>query len=337
MSASVEQSISREAGAWVYRLKDDDSAACRAEFEAWMKTSPQHVAEFLLASATDVELGRLEIADGIDVDALLAEADSNVMPLQAAPAAVAGAVQPRRAKRPFWPFAVAAGIAAVATLVTLIAYPRTYGTDVGEQRSVKLDDGSMVQLNTRSRIEVRYTNEARVIRLIDGEALFTVAADSKRPFAVESGNARVHAIGTQFNVYRRHNGAKVSVVEGRVSITTSSPSIPESSTQLLLDAGQEAAVENSGRIVKSASPQLTHALAWRQRHLEFHSATVGEVAAEFNRYNREQIEIADEALARRSMSGLFDADEPQSLVDFLTNEGGVRVERRGNAIVLSAP
>ncbi len=88
--------------------------------------------------------------------------------------------------------------------------------------------------------------------------------------------------------------------------------------------------------MKVDSPALHRALAWRERHLEFRSATVAEVATEFNRYNREQIYIEDATLASRRMSGRFEADAPRQLLDFLTNNGGVRLERRGGDFHLFA-
>ncbi len=327
MSTSMEQAIAHQAGAWVFRLQDDRSDECRAEFATWLQTSPQHVAEFLLATATNVELGGLDAARRIDVDELLGEVAPNVLPLSS---------PPRAARRSRWkrlelPLVIAAGLAMITLAFVGFRLP-TYRTGIGEQLSVKLDDGSLVQLNTRSCIEVRYSGAARAVRLIEGEALFTVAPQSGRPFLVESGSARVQAVGTQFNVYRRADRADVSVVEGRVKITTArADGVP---APILLDAGQEAAIERNGRIVKSSAPQVGRALAWRQRHLEFHSATVAEVAAEFNRYNRLQIRIADEAIGNRTMSGVFNADEPQSLLDFLANEGGIRFENTGDAVTL---
>jgi transmembrane sensor len=375
MNASTPQTIAQQAGSWVFRLKEDTSARCRAEFAAWLQTSPQHVAEFLLATATDVDLGSLDSQAGVDVQALLAGESSSVVPLadapwrrssasappsttaqvQPGPLARHGPAQRHRRSRRSW-IGAAAGVASLAVLTGVLwredpfdAWMESRGlrTAVGEQRMVKLDDGSMVQLNTRSHIEVEFTAETRLIRLLEGEALFTVVHEPARPFVVRSGSAAVQAVGTRFNVYRHGTGhaaapdgaidATVTVLEGRVKIEAARPAdAPASVSPVLLDAGQQAAIETGGRIVKISTPAIDRAVAWRQRHLEFRSATVAEVAAEFNRYNRMQIHVADEALAARRMSGRFEADAPQSLLDFLTNHGGVRLERRNEDVYLFA-
>jgi transmembrane sensor len=322
MNTSMEHVITQEAGAWLFRLRDDRSGECWEEFSAWLQTSPQHVAEFLLATATDLELGALDFAHTTNIDKLLADVTQNVVPLN-------GVIRGNKRKRHQlgWVAGIAASLAVMTPLV-LTFRAETYRTDIGEQRTVKLADGSVVQLNTRSRIEVDFSAKARVVQLLEGEALFTVAQEASRPFEVRSGDARIQAVGTQFNVYQHGNGLTVSVIEGRVKVL--------SGAAVLLDAGQEAAIETGGRAVKSAKPEVSRALAWRQRHLEFRSATVAEVAGEFNRYNRLQIRIADAAVANRSMSGFFNADEPQSLLDFLSNEGGIRIERSSQLVILHA-
>lgn len=344
---TLELTIAQEAGAWLFRLKDDRSAECRAEFDAWLQKSPQHVTEFLLITATDVELGSLEGAAADDLQSLLGDLAPNVVPL---PEKVRTASAPHHQSKPAVRrsrrvLAIAASLAGAALVSTAlwqsgVIGAQDYRTGTGEQRTLKLADGSVVQLNTRSHIEVSFSKRTRTIRLIDGEALFTVAPETGRSFVVRTAGAAVQAIGTQFNIHSRDGAgqATVTVLEGRVKITGAAATATNRSAHapLLLDAGQQAAIEPTGRIVKSSAPQLSRATAWQQRRLEFRSATVAEVAAEFNRYNRLQIQIADQTIATRRMTGLFEADEPQSLLDFLTNEGGVWFETRDDTVVLHA-
>src|SRR5690606_26847429 len=90
----------------------------------------------------------------------------------------------------------------------------------GEQRTVTLADGSVIELNARSRIKVRYADRERAIDLLQGQALFRVAKDPTKPFIVASGGTYVRAVGTQFDVYKKSVGTVVTVVEGRVAVTT---------------------------------------------------------------------------------------------------------------------
>src|SRR4029077_4111574 len=117
---------------------------------------------------------------------------------------------------------LAASIAFVAIAVTVFALYNyrnsTYATGTGEQRTVDLTDGSKVELNARSRIRVRFSHSGREGDLLEGQALFKVAKDAGRPFVVKSDAARVTAVGTEFDVYRKSSGTTVTVIEGRVAV-----------------------------------------------------------------------------------------------------------------------
>lgn len=105
----------------------------------------------------------------------------------------------------------------------------TYGTDIGEQRSIVLADGSTVELNSRSRVRIRYSDSQRDVDLLEGQALFRVAHNTARPFIVHSGTANVRAVGTQFDVYKKRTGTVVTVVEGKVAVLSSTPFMPQDS------------------------------------------------------------------------------------------------------------
>jgi len=90
--------------------------------------------------------------------------------------------------------------------------------DVGEQRSIALADGSIIDLNARSRIRVRLSKDERDVELLQGQALFHVAKDNSRPFVVRSDTTVVRAVGTEFDVYRKKNGTVITVLEGRVVV-----------------------------------------------------------------------------------------------------------------------
>lgn len=101
-----------------------------------------------------------------------------------------------------------------------------YATDIGEQRTIALDDGSIVELNSQSKIRIAYTDHQRNIQLLRGQALFKVSKDPNRPFTVDSDGTLVRAVGTQFDVYRKSVGTQVTVVEGRVAVAAPSLRVP---------------------------------------------------------------------------------------------------------------
>lgn len=98
-----------------------------------------------------------------------------------------------------------------------------YSTAVGQQETITLADGSRVQLNTNSQIQVNYNDEFRDIRLLQGEVHFDVSKDKKKPFRVYAGNGRVQAVGTAFNVYINKGDVDVLVTEGSVALASILP------------------------------------------------------------------------------------------------------------------
>ncbi len=333
--------LAEEAALWVVRLEQDALAHSRGEFFEWVRQSPRHMEEFMFARAVSTQLGRMDPDRKIEIDetALASLGDEPVSDLVKAsrrdPASSSSPLSRRARWR--WAAGMAATVAVALLAWTLADFParedRTYATRTGDQQSVKLRDGSLMQLNAHSRAEVDFSRTDRLVRLLEGEALFVVAQDRTRPFRVVAGTAVIQAIGTQFNVYRRPEGTRVSVVEGVVQISRPAGAGPEQ--PLRLEAGSEADI-TVDRVAKQGTPDIERAVAWRARRLVFHGDRLDAVVREFNRYNRAPIRLDDASIADRQISGVFDADDPQPLIEFLTRQPGFDVERTEREVVIRA-
>ncbi len=323
--------IGEEAARWLCELREGDREQ-QAAFFAWLRRSPRHVEEFLFATTVWKKLHGFGQNNPERVERLIAAAAAvdagNVVPLQQSlDSRPAGSATRHRRLQP----AVAISAAAALTIVGLAATlwftafgAPTYGTEVGEQRIVRLQDGSRVDMNTRTRIAVQFSEKGREIRLLEGEALFTVARDSQRPFRVIAGGAIIQALGTQFNVYRHQDGTRVSVVEGIVRVAKSAE----------LTAGEEAQVSLDGRVARQSAPDVAKAVAWRERRLIFRADRLEEVAAEVNRYSLHPIHVTDDKARDLRLTAIFDADDPESLVRFLSRMDTLKVERGRNGTVV---
>ena len=354
---SEPPTLAEEAAHWLLELEEPD-AGTLSRFAAWLEISPRHVEEFLLASAVWKELEHFDTARRLDIEKLVEDARNNVrtigLPSNGVAAAVPGRTRPRRIGR------IALAAAAVgATIVVAISVwqtprvqPQSYATVRGEQRALKLEDGSVVYLNTQSRVEVQFSKGLRVIRLLEGEAMFNVEHDAARPFRVMAGPTVIQAIGTRFNVYRSNAGATVSVVEGvvqispeaaatgarpgRFDVAQAAPPAPAAtlpadalsaqSHRARVSAGEQARISVDGEIVTRSVPDLAQIVSWRERRLVFRAERLEDVATQFNRYNVVQIRIEDEALRGKQITGVFDADDPRSFVQFLQRDTTLAVE-----------
>lgn len=204
-----------------------------------------------------------------------------------------------------------------------------------------LADGSRVDLNAGAEIAVEFSPGLRRVRLVRGEAFFTVAKDAARPFVVEAGGVAVRAVGTAFAVRFAPERVEVLVTEGRVAVAApadlASGTVPSST--LRLSAGLRVAVPaDTAPTAVGAEPvspaEIEAALAWRGRRIEFSRTTLAEAAALFNARNRVQLALADPALERLRLDGIFWSDDPESFARLLATGFGVRVERRGDTLEL---
>jgi len=326
---------------WVLLNEADTSAAERRAFAEWVVRSPERVEAFLQAARLSQALkSNTTRWPDTPVEELILAAQAAPSDIASFPTGGREQPQPHSVTPTSWrtlrvPRLKATGIAALAAMAVvafaagLYVYlsPQRFATSVGEQRSVVLSDGSIVTLNTSSRVEVRMARDHRVVKLLAGEALFQVAHDAQRPFDVMAAETIVRAIGTQFNVDRRPSGTTVTVVEGRVAVLTA-PDEGQggAGARLPLEAGEQLTLSaQRGSHHPAVHADVATAIAWTQRKLVFEHRPLGEVADEFNRYNRAIIEIRSDELRSQEVTGVFQANDPGSFLAFLSRIPGVAI------------
>jgi len=211
-------------------------------------------------------------------------------------------------------------------------YETVAETAVGERRTVTLPDGSSVELNTSSQVAIRYAVDARLVRLMRGEAHFTVASDPQRPFTVHAAERVVTAVGTAFTVQLRRDAVEVTVAEGRVSLAESQATrvgIPGLEVSLpALEAGQSAVLHEGSRQVAALAPaELERKLAWRQGMLDFAGEPLGQALAEIGRYTDIVIEVTNPALRDLPVAGRLRIDDLENMLQALQLMADVRLER----------
>jgi ferric-dicitrate binding protein FerR (iron transport regulator) len=389
--SKMNTQIYEEACTWFVEARAgdlDDSG--RRDLDRWLRKSPEHLSAYLEIAAIWNEGSKFDPSNKWVVDALIRDAleagDDNIVSL---PRAITGEMSPDLSRRTTsgtgptdvrstphptgrsgvhssskvsaawfqqWRrLAIAASIAILAilggTLTMVELSAPTYTTALGERRSIEFADGSTVELNSRSKIRVKYSKQERDVELIEGQALFHVAHDTSRPFIVAVGAARVRAVGTQFDVYKKSSATVVTVVEGRVAVYAATvprppPSPPseeepvapglttETRSSFLLGAGEQLTV-TSESAQKTASPNVSGATAWTRAEIVFDAATLSDVAEEFNRYNERQLIIEDPELLNFHISGTFSSVDPESLIRFLRQRPGVQVTETGGKIRVS--
>jgi transmembrane sensor len=327
--------IAEEAAAWVAELRELNPKR-QAEFSAWLMESPRHLEQFFLMAELDTQIEEVSRTHEFAGTEAHSSSHENVVAMHAPAATPNSAAAAKRPRRWVALAAVCAGLAVLTGwLMHTYSGGHEYSTDVGEIRSFKLPDGSVVLLNTGSRVKVEFTNQERRFQLLEGEALFTAERDPTRPFRVFTGDAVIQALGTQFNVYRRPNATTVSVLDGSVGISSRESATARAAIEL--KAGRAADILPGGDVATPLPLQRAKVIAWQQRRLLFKEDTLTNIVAEFNRYNRTpKIKLVDSTVANLRLSGVFDADAPEALLLFLEKVNALAVERTGAEVRIRA-
>ncbi|AQR61662.1 hypothetical protein BZG35_08360 [Brevundimonas sp. LM2] len=236
------------------------------------------------------------------------------------------------------PRALAAGL--VAATVAAVAFGpglgRALQTDaragVGEQRTVTLDDGSRLVLDTGAAVDVVYAGDRRAVRLLSGRALFTVAPDPSRPFVVSASGGTVTALGTVFVVQTRPladgGGARVTGVDHRIR------AVAGGSTRDL-GPGQTVAWTWGRAVSAVAAATDPNAAGWTDGSLEFEGEPLAAIAAELDPYARERLMVLGSARELK-VSGVFRTRDPLGGLMALDRKRGLRVHRLPGLVVVRA-
>jgi transmembrane sensor len=362
--SSVRDIVRQEAIEWLISFCEGEMNPHQCgEFEVWLKASPEHVRAYLQVSAFWEAAGNLNRArQSVDELVRRAAAQHDIIPFDRARFARDSRPADSSARRRY--FAIAAGVVLAVLLGGMAVFwqlsrPPVYATQVGEERTIRLADTSVVQLNARSRIRVQFTDAERTVDLIEGQALFRVAKDAARPFIVQSGSTRVRAVGTEFDVYRKSSGTLVTVVEGKVAVfreanATADPrdstaegqsrveNLPSSEVSasgtalggISLSAGEQVLVsQNSVTEPKRANPAV--ATAWTQGKLIFDQTPLADVVQEINRYNPRPLSIDDPSLLSLHVSGTFATRDSEEIIQFLSQRFGLVRHESPDGIRLS--
>ncbi|MBO9708020.1 MAG: FecR family protein [Caulobacter sp.] len=310
---AVETPPSQAAANWLARLNTTTvSAKTMAEFRQW-RTHPDNHDAFREIADVWTKAGEASDQPGV----------------QAALAAALAAPKPRRQMGLRAGFGVATAALAASLcsyfVWTALAAP-VYDTQVGEQRLVKLSDGSSVRLDTNTRLTVRYTGAKRQIRLDRGQAFFDVAHDPARPFLVTTDQATVRAVGTRFSVREDGRDTRVTLVQGRVEVRQGAVA-----PHYLSPGEQIVASTSLGPVSKVDSEVAT---SWTTGRLVFHVVPLRQAVAEINRYSAKPVTLDPAYNGAATVSGAFDNTNAEAMISAVAELRDLTVERQADGSIL---
>jgi len=299
---SVAPAVLHQAAEWLVRLDDDTDAATQEAFRAWLAADPSH------AQAVQALQGSL----------------APLRDLPRAPVRAAlGSVGGRRGGRALKALALAAVLALPAGLA-LQQFPPAYlladiRTGVGQWHSQQLPDGSRLQLEGRSAVDLQFDARSRTLRLVSGEILVEVAKDAERPFLVVTEHGSVRALGTRFVVERLGEATRLAMIE-------SSTEVKSGSSSVTVSAGQQVQFDAQG--IQAPQPVDAAGLeqAWKAHQLVVREQPLDQVLERLARHHGGYLSYDAKALAALRVSAVLPADDSERALRLLARSLPIKVE-----------
>lgn len=314
---TTEPSRPEEAIAWFVRLRSDEATAEeRRRFAEWRAADPENERAY-----ADIE----RLWD--DIGEVLPRIAGALDPRARRTAGPTPAARPRYFRRAAF---AAMALTALAVLLHVLHLTDPWLSDhytaTGDQREIRLADGSTVLLNTDSALSLANTARTRRIVLDRGQARFTVAPDPEHPFEVVAGAATVRALGTVFEVYRVNEAeTRVIVQEHAVELRVDGTATTGGDAAVReIAAGQAIAYRAGQPLGQPEAVDLAYATAWQGRRLLLNDRPLAEAIGELNRYRHGAIVITDDLIADLRVTGVFPLDDPDGALRAI--ETGLRLK-----------
>lgn len=212
-----------------------------------------------------------------------------------------------------------------------------YETKVGEVRSVRLADGSMLVIDTATAVRIAFTSTAREVTLVRGRVRFDVARDAARPFIVSAGGARITDRGTVFDV-EDYGVVSVRLISGAVDINLPRATGGSKKRVVHLRPGQQFHFDPA-KVGASSAPQPVPRsdLQWVTGMKTFDDVPVADIIAEVNRYSTTKIVLADPTIGTRRAFLDLDIRDSSNVAENLAKYLGLKVDKSNESALILRP
>lgn len=302
MAAPLDLKTLEAAATWYVQLNDGaaDEARTRA-WQAWLQASPQHAAAWARVEALQQQWAR--------------------MPQRAALSGLGAAQQQRRDVLKILGVLMAVGAGSWLAVEqvpyrSMLAGQRTHA---GERRSLQLDDGTRLEMNVDTSLDIQFDGQQRLIQLYQGEILVQTAKDpAQRPFSVTTSDGNVRALGTRFSVRQWGDHTEVGVEQAAVEVRPRR----NHTQRLTLDEGQQVSFDRDA--IGRPRPLPQGSTAWVQGMLSVDDWRLGDFITQLGRYRPGVLRCAP-AVQNLSISGAFRIDDTDTVLQNLGKSLPVKV------------
>ena len=326
MQTQHKKTVRQTAIAWFLRMQQVDfEHADRSKFEAWLMQTPAHQQAY--EEVTFIWEGFDSTAELKSLDAAMEQ--KNFLAKQ------------KRTRK------IGQSITAVLS-IAIIAFASLFGyrtwqaqplseivkiAQVGQIKQETLEDGTKLNMNANSELEVIYFRDRRIAKLKKGEVIFDVARDESRPFIVDSGYGRITVLGTRFAVNRLQKIIRVSVDHGRVQVESLDANGSVIATPLILNNGEVAEVRRQ-QTPKRTDQLASDAFSFEQGSIYFDKAGLEEIAETLSRYRKPAVTVQTLPTEDAQITAVIKTQEVEKFIATLPDIAAVDIQSSPNQTVL---
>ena len=329
MPATHTDKLRESAIAWFIKIRDAETDdPIRTKFEQWLMANQAHQQAY-----ADVSKVWESFDSTPELEKLAGIAEQNTFFQKAERA--------QRIKK----YVAGAMVAAVIGLGGLLGLQTWQGqpilqmvaqAEVGEVKSQRLDDGTLLTMNTGAEIEVTYYRDRRLVTLKQGEAIFEVVRDEQRPFIIDSGKAQITVLGTRFAVNRLKKLVRVSVDHGSVKVEQRETDETFNPHSLVLHDGEVAEVKLDGKEPARQNRHASDAFAFEKGMVIFEEAGIDEIAETLSRYRKQPL-VADQSVSGKvHISSMLKTNAIETFISQMPEMAPVRIVPTSTATVIKS-
>ena len=290
MNQPLPHAVLRQAAEWLVRLDHEGNDASEQAFRAWLAADPQH-------------------------PQAIARLQGHLLPLKQAPARAAL----RRARQPRHAATLVKCLALALLLAGVPAYQyeqRGYlfadlSTDRGQWRQTLLADGSDLQLEGNSAVNLHLDASERRVQLLHGELLVAVAKDAQRPFYVDTPQGSIRALGTRFIVELSDTATVVKMLE-------SSTRIDSAGHTITLGPGEQVRLDANGPGTPKSVDVQAQQQAWTAHQLLANDEPLADVLERLARHRPGVLMFDRKALQGIRVTVMLPTDDSDRALRLLT-------------------
>jgi transmembrane sensor len=306
LESDLDTSVDEQAAAWFIRLRAANvSRQEKADFLRWLELNDEHRRTFA------------------EISALWGHPD---LLQELAESAKRHGIVPRLRKKSR--FHISMPLAAVACLVLIVSFSESfrvliradYSSAVGERKTVRLEDGSSMMLNTDSAVVLSMEGTQRRVELLQGEAYFEVKPDPDRPFTVKAEHSMTRVLGTRFLVHQKIGRDEIKVLSGRVEVWET-----EQWKDAVVLRGDQAVSVDSTALGQPRRLDSAQAASWIKGFLTFENETLENVVNQICRYRRGMVLFKDDSLRTMRINGRLSINESGDILKVLQKTLAVKM------------